>query len=84
MTINTITSGAIAVGQQVQAITNVPAGTYISALGTFNGTSGTIALSSPLTATGTIAMSFSPFIETDWLVRAAANVGDLVKIGTRY
>jgi hypothetical protein len=85
MTINTITSGQIAVGQQVQAITNVPTGTYIASLGTFNGTSGTIILSQATTGTITAqACSFSSFIETPWYFNSAGNVGDLVKIGTRW
>ena len=85
MTINTITSGAIAVGQQVQAITNVPAGTYIAALGTFNGTSGTVILSAATTGTITAqACNFSAWIETPWYFNSDGNVGDLVKIGTRW
>jgi hypothetical protein len=85
MTINTITSGAIAVGQMVQAITSVPAGTYIAALGTFNGTSGTVILSAATTGTITAqACNFSAWIETPWYFNSAGNVGDLVKIGTRW
>jgi hypothetical protein len=84
MTINSMTSGVIVVGQLVQAITSVPAGTYVSAIGTFDGTSGTIILSQA--TTGVIsdqACGFSAFIETPWYVTAAANVGDIVKIGIK-
>jgi len=87
MTINTITNGVIAPGQLVQAITNVPTGTYVASLGTFNGYSGTGTIILSQATTGTIsaqACGFSAFIETPWYFNSAGNVGDLVKIGTRW
>jgi hypothetical protein len=84
MTINTITSGTLAVGMLVQGITSVPAGTYIASFGTFNGTSGTIILSQATTGTITAqACNFSPFIETPWYALSDGNPGDLIKIGVK-
>jgi hypothetical protein len=85
MTINTVTSGTIVPGQLIQAITSIPAGTYVASIGTFNGTSGTIIMSAA--STGTItgqACNFSAWIETPWYFNSAGNTGDLVKIGTRW
>jgi len=85
MTINTVTSGQIAVGQQIQNITSIPAGTYVASIGTFNGTSGTIIMSAASTGTITAqACNFSAWIETPWYFNSPGNVGDLVKIGTRW
>ena len=82
LTINTVTSGAIAVGQMIQAITNIPAGTYVSSIGTFNGTSGTIIMSAASTGTITAqACNFSAWIETPWYFTSPGNAGDLCKIG---
>jgi hypothetical protein len=82
----TVTSGVIAVGQQVQSSTaGIPAGTYVSALGTGTGGIGTYTLSANATATITTqAFQFSAWIETPWYFNSAGNVGDLVKIGTRW
>ena len=85
MTINTVTSGTIVPGQMVQAITSVPVGTYVASIGTFNGTSGTIILSAATTGTITAqACNFSAWIETPFYINSPGNVGDLVKIGTRW
>lgn len=84
MTINTVTNGSIAVGQLVEAITSVPAGTYVAAIGTFNGTSGTIILSQATTGTITAqACKFSSWVETPFYVKSAGNLGDLIKIGVK-
>ena len=86
MTINTITSGTIAIGQLVQGITYVPAGTYIQSFGTFNGTSGTVILSQATTGTITAqACNFSSWIETPWYCQnpEGAQVGELVRLGIR-
>jgi len=88
VTIAALSAGAVVAGLLIQG-TGIPANSYVASLGTFNGVSGTIVLNNNATAAiGTVgtptAASFSPFLETDWIVRAAANVGDLVKIGTRY
>jgi hypothetical protein len=82
----TVTSGTLAVGQLVQCGTvGIPAGTYISALGTGTGGAGTYTLSQNATATlTTLAFNFSAWIETPWYFNSAGNVGDLVKIGTRW
>ena len=84
MTINALTSGTIVVGQLVQGITNVPAGTYVQSIGTFNGTSGTIILSAATTGTITTqACNFSAWVETPFYVKSAGNLGDLIKIGVK-
>ena len=79
--------GQIAVGQQVQCATaGLPANCYIAALGTGTGGTGTYTIG-PSAATATItaqAFNFSAWIETPWYFNSAGNVGDLVKIGTRW
>ena len=79
----TVTSGAIAVGQLVQA-TGIPTGTYVASLGTSTGGLGTVNLSANLTATITNAtVLFSSWIETPFSVLSPGNVGDLIKIGLK-
>lgn len=85
LTINTVTDGSIYAGQLVHG-TSIPAGTYISALGTYTDAvgSGTVTLSANTTATiSAAAVLFSPWIETPWYVKSNGNVGDLIKIGIR-
>jgi hypothetical protein len=84
LTVNTLTSGTIAVGMLVQAITNIPAGTYIASLGTGTGGTGTYIMSAA--STGSIsaqACNFSPWIETPWYAKSDGNPGDLIKIGVK-
>ena len=83
MTITTIASGQIAVGQMLVPSATIPAGTYVQAFGTFNGTSGTITLSQATTG-ATTSCAMTAWIETPWYFNSAGNVGDLVKIGTRW
>jgi hypothetical protein len=79
--------GQIAVGQQIYCATaGLPVGAYVSALGTSTGGAGTLTIG-PSNATATItaqAFQFSAWIETPWYFLSAGNVGDLVKIGTRW
>jgi hypothetical protein len=80
MTVTVVTTGTLAVGQQISAA-GVAAGTYISSLGTGTGGLGTYNLS---TTPGTIAAeatSATSWIETPWYVKSPGNVGDLIKIG---
>ena len=82
MTVTVVTTGALAVGQIIQAA-GVAAGTYISSLGTGTGGLGTYNLS---TTPGTIAAeatAASSWIETPWYVNSPGNVGDPIKIGVR-
>lgn len=84
LTVTTLTSGTLAVGMLVQPIAGIPAGTYISALGTGTGGTGTYILSAVATATVTTqACNFSPWIETPFYANSDGNPGDLVKIGVR-
>jgi hypothetical protein len=85
LTVTTRTNGNIYVGQRVSG-TSIPTGTYVSALGTYNDTTGTGTLTLSANATDTItgaAVLFSPWIETPWYVKSNGNVGDLIKIGIR-
>ena len=94
MTVTTLTWGTIAVGQYVSTTANafIPAGTYVSAAGSLvlpatvaSTFPGTITLSTATTGNHATALTlFSPFIETPWYINSAGNVGDLVKIGTRW
>lgn len=82
MTVTSVTTGALQVGQLVSSA-GVAAGTYITSLGTGTGGTGTYNLS---TTPGTISaqsVSCSPWIETPWYVNSNGNPGDLVKIGVR-
>lgn len=72
MTINSVTSGTVAVGEAVcgSAIfvpTSLPLGITIQSIGTFNGTSGTVILSSPVTA----AIVNAPLILYAWNILTA-------------
>lgn len=83
MTVTAVTSGQFAVGQLVKSA-GVADGTYITALGTGTGGTGTYTLS---TTPGTIsaqAASASAWIETPFSVKQPGNVGDLIKIGVRF
>lgn len=83
MTVTATTSGTLAAGQFIVSA-SVAAGTYITSLGTYNGTTGTVNLS---TTPGTItaqAATASAWIETPYYINSPGNVGDLVKIGTRW
>lgn len=77
MTVVSTTSGALVVGQLVKSA-GVADGTYIVAdLG-----AGVYQLSTtPGTITPAQAASASAWIETDWYVKSAGNVNDLIKIG---
>lgn len=84
LTVNTLTSGTLAVGMLVQPVTGIPAGTYITALGTGTGGTGTYILSATASATvTTTAVNFSPWVETTWSVLSDGNPGDLIKIGIK-
>jgi hypothetical protein len=79
MTVTATTSGTFAVGQIISSA-SVAAGTYITSLGTYNGSTGTLNLS---TTPGTIAaqaVTSTAFIETPFYFTSAGNVGDLVTI----
>lgn len=82
MTVNTVTSGTFAVGQFLQG-TGITAGTYISALGTGTGGTGTYTLSQAATTETGVAMDASGWIETPWSIKSNGNVGDVVKIGVK-
>jgi hypothetical protein len=81
MTVVSVTSGALVAGQIVTSA-SVAAGTYI--VSQLTGTPGGIGTYQLSTTPGTIttqAASATAWIETDWYVKSAGNVMDLIKIG---
>lgn len=56
LTIDTISGGAVAVGQFIYDIPTIPYGTSISAYGTGQGETGTYTLSASVASTGTVSM----------------------------
>lgn len=83
LTVTGVTSGALAVGQPVSG-TNIPAGAYISALGTGTGGVGTYTLSA--NATGTAAGTTVTALgadDTGFWVHSLAGNGELAKISDR-
>ncbi len=83
LTVTAVVSGALAVGDPITG-TNIPAGTYIQALGTGTGGAGTYTMSA--NATGTAAgtdVTAAGAKETPWYVHSAAAAGELAMISTR-
>lgn len=81
----TVTAGTgLAVGQPISG-TNIPAGAYISALGTGTGGAGTYTMSAAATgsATGT-TVTYTTTYETDFYVATTAGNGELAKITTEF
>ena len=82
LTVTTAPSAPIVVGQGVSG-TGIPAGTYITALGTGTGGTGTYTLSAATTATAAgVAVVFTTGVETSFVVRSTAAAGELAKIST--
>lgn len=79
----TANSGApIVVGQPVSG-SGIPAGAYISALGTGTGGAGTYTLSAATTATATgVTVTATTAVETPFTVKSAASANELAKIST--
>lgn len=79
----TVTAGTgLALGQPVSG-TGIPAGTYISALGTGTGGTGTYTLSANATATNTgVTVTYTTTFETQFYVHSTAANGELAKIST--
>lgn len=83
LTVASVAYGVLAVGMSVSG-TGIPAGTYISALGTGTGGAGTYTLSQNASATGaSVTVSASAWIETPWYALSDGNPGDLIKIGVK-
>ena len=82
MTVTVATTGLLAAGQIITS-SGVTGGTYITAQ--LTGTPGGVGTYSLSTTPGTItpaqAVTATSWIETDWYVQSAGNVGDLIKIG---
>lgn len=84
LTVTANTGAAIVVGQPVSG-TNIPAGAYISALGTGTGFAGTYTMSAAATGTASgTTVTATTDVETKYLVMSAAGSSDtLVKISSR-
>lgn len=80
LTVTANTGLPIVVGQPVSGA-GIPAGAYITALGTGTGGAGTYTLSAATTATATgITVTASTAVETNFIVASAAGAGELAKI----
>lgn len=80
MTVTTVTTGTVKVGQRVTGA-NIPANTYVGALGTGSGGAGTYSLT---TSPGTLAaqaVTTSDYVETKFRVLSVAASGEIAKIG---
>lgn len=83
LTVTANTGAPIAVGQPVSGA-GIPAGAYISALGTGTGGVGTYTLSAATTATASgVALTATTAIETKWYVMSAAAAGELFKMSSQ-
>lgn len=81
LTVSAVAYGVIQVGMPISGA-GIPAGTYISALGTGTGGAGTYLLSQNASASETGATgTLSAWIETPFYVLSDGNPGDLIKIG---
>jgi len=81
MTVTVVGSGALAVGY-VLAGTNVTAGSYITALGTGTGGTGTYIVSPTQTAASD-TVTATAGVETKWYAASFAQAGELVKMTSR-
>lgn len=82
LTVTANTGAPIAVGQPVSG-SGIPAGAYISALGTGTGGAGTYTLSAATTATATgVTVTATTAVETDFTVTSTAAAGELAKFST--
>jgi hypothetical protein len=80
MTVTSVTSGTVKVGQQVFGA-GLPANTYVASLGTGTGGAGTYNLT---TSPGTIsaqATTTAEYVETNFRILSAAASGEIAKIG---
>lgn len=83
LTVTANTGAPIVVGQPVSG-SGIPAGAYISALGTGTGGAGTYTLSAATTATATgVTVTATTAAETFFYVRSTAAAGELAKISTQ-
>lgn len=77
MTVSAVASGTLNVGDLV-AGSGVTAASYITALGTGTGGTGTYILSQSSTVSSGTSMTTTSYVETDFKVAQAASVGELV------
>lgn len=78
MTVTAVSSGVLTVGGTITG-TSVVAGTYISALGTGTGGTGTYIVSNNTVVTST-AVTEAVSVQTKFVAMSGGNVGDLIKI----
>lgn len=83
LTVNSVSSGTLAVGQPVSG-TGIPADTTIIALGTGTGGAGTYTMSANATANGSgVTVTALGAEETPWYLHTTPGAGELGKISTR-
>lgn len=78
MTVSAVASGSLAVGDVLSGA-NVTAGTYITALGTGTGGTGTYIVSPTQTA-ASATVNATGGVETKWYAQSVGVAGDLIKI----
>lgn len=78
MTVSAVTSGSLAVGQMITGAGVTP-GTYVTALGTGSGGTGTYTVSVSQTVASS-ALTTTAYIETKWYAAASGSAGDLIPI----
>jgi hypothetical protein len=81
LTVSAVGSGALSVGDVISG-TGVTAGTYITALGTGAGGTGTYIVT-PNTVVSSTTITANATVETDWYVGSFAGPGEMMKITHR-
>jgi hypothetical protein len=81
MTVSGVTSGTLAVGDVLSG-TNVTAGSFITALGTGTGGTGTYIVS-PSGTTASTTITATGAIETKWFARSFGAAGEVIKMSSR-
>jgi hypothetical protein len=80
LTVSAVTSGTLAVGQLITGA-GVAASTYITALGTGTGGTGTYTVNNSQTVASE-TLTASTYVETAFMFESACNTGELAKIST--
>jgi hypothetical protein len=83
LSVTSVASGTLAVGQQVTGTAGIVAGTSITGLGTGTGGTGTYLIDNSTTVANS-PMTTALSVETAWMAVSSGLVGELVKISTAY
>lgn len=81
MTVSAVTSGTLAIGDVLSG-SSVTAGTFITALGTGTGGTGTYIVS-PSGTTASTTVTATGAVETTWYARSFGQAGELIKMSSR-